>query len=71
MPDDRPYPDWIDVLAIDCDGSIWGFEEDCFFDGARWTPIDDFDGLQFQLLGNTGLPLTPEVAKTMHFVRQK
>lgn len=65
----RTFPDWIDEIAVGPDGKIYGFEEGCWFDGKVWVPIDDYDGLEYQLIGNLGCEISPELAKTMLFRR--
>lgn len=44
-------PDWATDFAIDPDGTVWVFEGGAFFEGDRWNPIDDYDGLRYQMIG--------------------
>lgn len=70
-PDNVPqnFPEWIDEIGIDPDGLVYGFEGNCYFDGNRWVPIDDFDGLRFKIIGKVPGPLKPELCRTLHFSR--
>lgn len=61
------FPEWIEDIAIDPNGDIYGFEGGCFFEGNRWNPVDDYDGLRYHCIGNLGMAISVDLAKTLHF----
>lgn len=68
----RDVYDWASEICIDCDGSIWAFEEGAIFEMGNWIPIDGFDvdasgGLRFCKIGNLWQTITPTLAQTMQF----
>lgn len=51
-------PEWADYIAVDENGEIWAFEEDCFYASGEWLPIDDFDGLQLAKIGQINVEVS-------------
>lgn len=58
-------PDWANVIAIDPDGHVWVFEVDAWWDGSKWIPIDDFDGLRYECVAKLS-PVGMTVAQLSH-----
>lgn len=58
-------PDWVNYIAIDCDGVIWGFEDTFYFNGYYW--IDQHG--KITRLGWLRTAISRDVAKTLQFKR--
>lgn len=63
------FPEWADVIAIDPDGKVFAFQEDCYWDGLNWIPVDDFDGLRYEVIARLLDNITPAEARRMYFRR--
>lgn len=63
----QPWNEWAHVIAIQPDGFIMAFEEDCYFVDDQWIPIDDFDGLRLEVIERTLTDFPLDVAKKLYF----
>lgn len=68
-PDERAFPLWLDTIAIDPDGSVWGFEGEAYFEDNQWHAPDDGNPKRYQCLGFLRVQLTKEEAKALLFRR--
>lgn len=57
------------MIAIDADGHVCAYEGDCHFveEYAGWLPVDDFDGLRWEVIGHLETDVPVDLSRLLRF----